>query len=104
VHARVAVYRITSGSAEEIARTADDDEGGMLGIFRRQSGFESYELVGAGDTLISISKWETEQQADAAAMAARSWVAEHLARAVELQQNYVGELVLSSSTPGVVGP
>jgi heme-degrading monooxygenase HmoA len=104
VHARVAVYRITSGSAEEVANVADDDEGGMLGIFRQHAGFESYELVGAGDTLISISRWQTEQQADAAALAARSWVAEHLARSVELQQNYVGELVLTSSTPGVAGP
>ena len=103
MHARVAIYRITSGSAEEVARAADA-EGGMLGIFRGQPGFVTYELVGTGDTLISISRWETEQQADGAAIAARSWVAEHLARAVELQHNYVGEVVLSSATPGVTGP
>ncbi len=102
MHARVAMYRITSGNAEEIARTADA-EGGMLGIFRAQPGFDSYELVGTKDRIISISRWETEEAAEAAIVAARSWVAEHLARAVVLEQNYVGELVLSSSTPDVVG-
>jgi heme-degrading monooxygenase HmoA len=103
MHARVAIYRITSGSAEDVARSADA-EGGMLGIFQRQEGFASYELVGAGDILISISRWETEQQAHAATMAARSWVAEHLARSVELVHSYVGDVVLSSMTPGVAGP
>ena len=33
------------------------DEGGMLGIFRAHVGFDSYEPVGSGDTLISISRW-----------------------------------------------
>jgi heme-degrading monooxygenase HmoA len=101
VHARVAVYRIISGNAEEIARTADA-EGGMLGIFRAHPGFQSYELVGAGETIISISRWDSAEAADAASVLARSWVAEHLARAVELQHHHVGEVVLSSSAPDVV--
>jgi heme-degrading monooxygenase HmoA len=102
VHARVAVYRIKSGTAEDIARKADA-EGGMLKIFRAHVGFDSYELVGEGDTMISISRWESAEQADMASMAARSWVAEHLGDAVELQANHIGELVLSSSTPDAVG-
>jgi heme-degrading monooxygenase HmoA len=102
VYARVAVYRIKSGTAQEIARKADD-EGGMLKIFRAHIGFDSYELVGVGDTLISISRWQTEEQADAGSMAARSWVAEHLGGSVQLEADHVGELVLSSLTPDAVG-
>jgi len=102
VHARVAVYRIKSGTAQDIARKADD-EGGMLRIFRAHVGFDSYELVGAGDLLISISRWQTAEQADAASLAARSWVAEHLGASVHLEANHVGELVLSASTPDAVG-
>jgi heme-degrading monooxygenase HmoA len=102
MYARVAVYRIKSGTAEDIARKADA-EGGMLKIFRAHVGFDSYELVGAGGTLISISRWESAEQADAATLAARSWVAEHLGASVQLQANHVGELVLSSLSPDAVG-
>lgn len=102
MYARVAVYRINSGTAEDIARKADA-EGGMLRIFRAHVGFDSYELVGAGDTVISISRWQSEEQADAATQAARSWVAEHLGGSVQLQANHVGELLLSSVTPDAVG-
>jgi len=102
VHARVAVYRIKSGTAQDIARKADD-EGGMLRIFRAHVVCDSYELVGAGDLLISISRWQTAEQADAASLAARSWVAEHLGASVHLEANHVGELVLSASTPDAVG-
>ena len=102
MHARVAIYRITTGTADEIARTADA-EGGMLGIFRTQPGFDSYELVGTPDTIVSISRWDSAEAADAATAAARSWVAEHLGRAVELQENYVGELVLTSRAGDTLG-
>jgi hypothetical protein len=34
---------------------------------------------------------------------ARSWVAEHLARAIALEHDYVGELALSSGSPAT-GP
>ena len=102
MHARVAVYRIVSGTAKDIARKADT-EGGMLKIFRAHQGFDSYELVGSGDTLISISRWETAEQAENAGFAARSWVAEHLGGAVQLQATHIGELVLTSSTPDAVG-
>jgi len=102
MYSRVAIYRINSGTAQDIARKADD-EGGMLKIFRAHAGFDSYELVGAGDTIISISRWQYEEQADAATLAARSWVAEHLGASVQLQANHVGELVLSSLTPDAVG-
>jgi hypothetical protein len=88
MYARVAVYRIQTGTAQAIARKADD-EGGMLKIFRAHVGFDSYELIGVGDTLISISRWQTADQADAASMAARSWVAEYLGASVQLEANRV---------------
>jgi heme-degrading monooxygenase HmoA len=102
MYARVAVYQIKSGTARDIASKADA-EGGMLKIFRAHVGFDSYELVGVGDRLISISRWQSAEQADAAALAARSWVAEHLGASVQLEANYVGELVLSSLSPDAVG-
>ncbi len=102
VHARVAIYRITSGTAQDAAETADANSG-LRGIFRAQPGFQSYELVGTQEALISISRWESAEQADAASQAARSWAAEHLARQIVLEEEHVGQLVLSSSVP-TVGP
>jgi hypothetical protein len=102
VHARVAVYRILSGTAQDIAYKADA-EGGMLKIFRAHVGFDSYELVGTGDLIISISRWQTAEQADAASLAARSWVAEHLGASVQLDATHIGELLLTSSTADAVG-
>jgi len=94
MHARVALYRLTSGTVEDVARKAEE---GMLPIFRDQPGFVSYRLVRAEDeTIISISRWRSREQADRATEAAASWVRDNIADNVALQQNYVGEVVLSS--------
>jgi heme-degrading monooxygenase HmoA len=94
MHARVALYRLTSGTVEDVARKAEE---GMLPIFRDQPGFVSYRLVrGEDETIISISRWQSRDQADRATEAAASWVRDNIADNVALQQNYVGEVVLSS--------
>ena len=94
MHARVAVYTITSGTVEQVAVAA---ESGMLPIFRAQAGFLSYRIVAAqGDRCVSISRWETHEQADAAARAAADWVAENLDTRIVLEDEYLGEVVLSS--------
>ncbi len=92
--ARVALYRLTSGTAEEVARKAED---GMLPIFQRQPGFVSYELIAANDTIVSTSRWESAAGVDATTEAAASYVRDNLADQVELQQNYVGDVVCSST-------
>lgn len=94
MHARVALYKLTSGTAEEVARTAEE---GMLPIFRDKPGFVSYRLVSAeDDTIISISRWDSGAQAAAASEAAASWVAENLADKISLERNYTGEVLISS--------
>ena len=102
MYGRVAIYRIVSGNGHEIARKVDD-ECGLGGIFLARPGFHFYELVATEELLISVSRWDTQQQAEAARDTARSWVAEHLARAIALEQDYVGQLVLSSGSPAA-GP
>ena len=86
--------RITAGTVEEIALAAEQ---GLLPIFRAQPGFLSYRIVAAqGDACLSVSRWETHEQANAAARTAADWVAENLARRITLDQEYLGEVVLSS--------
>ncbi len=95
MHARVAVYRLISGTGEEVGRIAED---GMLPIFRKQPGFVSYEGVASGDVIISISRWQSPEGADAAVGAAASFVRDNLADRIEREHAYVGDVVFSSSS------
>jgi hypothetical protein len=75
--------------------------GGLLGIFRDQPGFQSYELIETGSGLVSVSRWDSIRQADAASRVAEAWAAEHIDNLVKLQQSDIGEIVLSSFAPAI---
>ena len=91
-HARIGIYRLR-GSAEEVFRSGRE---GLLPRFRQQPGFVDYELVGTGNGVVSISHWESREQAGAAVDAAATWVRDHLASLVTLTDSYVGEVGMSS--------
>ncbi len=55
-----------------------------------------YELIETGAGLVSVSHWDSSQQADAATHDAAAWVADHVDDLVKLQQSDTGEVVLSS--------
>ena len=94
-YARIAVYQVKPGTADEIARRAQD---GMLPIFRSQPGFVAYGGVTTDmDTVISLSFWQTQQQAEAAVQVAASWIKDNLAEMVVAVQNHVGDLAFFSS-------
>ena len=95
-HARVALYRVKPGNVDEIIRRA---EAGMLPTFRSQPGFVAYGLVITGeDSAISITIWQSEEQANAAVKVAASWVKDNIAEMVESVQNHIGNLALFAST------
>jgi hypothetical protein len=96
MHARVAFYRLRSGTFEEVVRIVESP-GGLLEIFRGRPGFQSYELIETPAGLVSVSHWETSAQAGEATRAAAAWVAEHVEDRIKLQQSDTGEVVLSSS-------
>jgi heme-degrading monooxygenase HmoA len=99
-HVRVALYRVKPGNMDEIIRRA---EAGMLPTFRSQPGFVAYGLVITGeDSAISITIWQSEEQANAAVKVAASWVRDNIAEMVESVQNHIGNLALFSST-GALG-
>jgi heme-degrading monooxygenase HmoA len=98
-HMRIAFYQFKPGSMDEVVRKA---ENGMLPTFRKQPGFVAYGLVKTGaDTAISISAWQTREQADAAVQAAASWVKENIAEVTESVQNHVGDVAFFSSVAPV---
>ncbi|HYT78856.1 MAG TPA: hypothetical protein VEQ37_06315 [Actinomycetota bacterium] len=94
-HVRVATYGITKGTFQELAETAKT---GMLPKFKQQPGFIRYGLADLGDkSCLSISLWETHEQAEAAAPVAASWVKENLSGRIQLRSNQVGDLAFFQS-------
>lgn len=86
----IANYKVIKGTFPELAEEA---KGGMLSAFKELPGFVRYGLADTGEGhCVSISLWETHEQAEAAAPIAATWVREHLADRVELRSNEVGDL------------
>jgi hypothetical protein len=89
-HLRLATYAINKGTFQEIADTAKT---GMLPKFQEQPGFVRYGLADLGDKMcVSITVWETREQAEAASPIAATWVHENIADSIELRTSSTGDL------------
>ena len=88
-HMRIARYEITNGSFQDVADTAKT---GLLPMFRELPGFVRYGVADVGEkSLMSISLWETREQAEAASPVAATWVKENIQDRVQLRENYLGD-------------
>jgi heme-degrading monooxygenase HmoA len=89
-HFRIALYDMTSGSAEEAIEIARDR---VIPLFEEQPGFVRYE-VGSLDTggIVSFSVWETEDEALHAEKVAAEFVKENLADRIKLREEHTGNL------------
>ena len=96
-YTRLATYKVTNGTFPEIVGMA---ERGILPIFTREPGFVDYGLVDAGPhKVVSISIWETHEQAQKATTVAETWVKANMADRLNLETNYVGDLALFHGVP-----
>ena len=94
-HVRVGVYKFKRGTVDEVLRKA---EAGLLPIFRNQPGFVGYGVVKSGeDEGVSLSVWETHEQAEKAVQVAATWAKDNVADKIESVQNHVGNLAFFSS-------
>jgi hypothetical protein len=99
-HLRMATYEITKGTFQEVA---DSAKTGMLRKFQEQPGFIRYGLADLGDKqCLSISLWETRDQAQAATPVAASWIKENLADRIQLKTSSVGDLAFFQGVPATV--
>jgi heme-degrading monooxygenase HmoA len=88
-HFRIATYEATDGTPAELAEIA---KGGMLPIFKKQPGFQAYSLIQIDEkTVVSLSVWETHQEAEDAVATAADWVKENLASRIKLKDNSIGD-------------
>ncbi len=85
------MYRITKGSGQEIADLARQ---GMLPIFRTHGGFIGYSLLDVNETeIVSVSVWQSHQDAEEATALSADWVRENLADRIELERSSVGDVL-----------
>ncbi|WP_346270902.1 hypothetical protein, partial [Pseudonocardia sp.] len=94
-HVRIGVYALTSGTAKEAGDRAQE---GMLSVFRDQPGFKAYGLAETQEgKLISVSLWDSGEQAQQANELAASWVSENLADRIRLENTQVGDFMFFES-------
>ena len=94
-HLRIALYDITSGTADEAIEIARK---GALPIFEAQPGFVRYE-VGTLDEggVVSFSIWETADEAEHANEVAADWVKDNLADRIALREQHTGDIAWDES-------
>lgn len=91
-HLRIATYRQTAGTFEELSQLLQSP-GGLADVFRASPGFLSYAFAEMGDGInCSVSTWSTAEAADAAAAAARTWVAANIAELGHLIEDRTGRV------------
>ena len=94
MHARVARYKFI-GDPRDLARKA---ENGMLPLFEAEPGFKGYSIMSSDGEIISFSIWNTAEQAEAANVVSRGWVADNLdVGQTELKETRIGEILLSTA-------
>ena len=95
-HMRMAIYRIKQGTYAELMERARE---GMAPILRDSPGFVFYSTTDVGGgRFVSVSTWQTRDQAEAAAEKAAQWVSENLADSVSLEENLIGEMTTLAAT------
>ena len=96
-YTRLATYDMVKGTFPELVGLADKD---ILPIFAREPGFVDYGLIDAGQNkVVSISIWETREQAQKATTVAQTWVQANMADRIRLVTNVVGDLALFHGAP-----
>jgi hypothetical protein len=91
-HVRIATYKQTAGTFEELSRMIQAP-GGLADVFRATPGFVAYTFADLGDgTNCSISVWGSAEAADAATAAARTWTMANIADLGHLVDDRTGRL------------
>ena len=87
-------YRVTRGSAEELARRVKE---GFVPLARQLKGFRSYHLLDGGpDVLITISLFDSADDALASNETAAEWVRDNVMESVRgLPEVMVGHVLIA---------
>lgn len=97
---RIALYDLKPGAYAEAVSKA---EATLLPLFQSSPGFQSFAVSEVDTTsFVSVSTWQTREQADTATARAAEWVTANSREQFTLRQNYVGDLTIDADarTPG----
>ena len=96
-YTRLSTYDLTKGTFPELTGIV---EKGILPMFTKQPGFVNYGLVDTGDhKVVSISIWETRDEAQKSDSLAATWVKENVSDRVRLLTTHIGDLALFRGIP-----
>jgi len=96
-YTRLSTYDLTKGSFAELTGIV---EKGLLPSFTKEPGFVDYGLLDVGDhKVVSISIWQTREQAHKSATMATTWVKENIADRVRPLTTQIGDLALFRGMP-----
>jgi heme-degrading monooxygenase HmoA len=72
---------------------------GLLPLFQASPGFQSLGVAEVDkDSFVSVSTWQTREQADTAATKAAEWVKANSSEQFTLRHNYIGDLAIDADT------
>jgi hypothetical protein len=96
-YTRLSTYDLNKGTFDELTGIV---EKGILPTFVQEPGFVNYGLLDAGNhKVVSISTWETREEAQKSAGMAATWVKENIADRVRLLTTQIGDLALFHGVP-----
>lgn len=95
-HIRMGIYAITSGTYDELIDRARQ---GLAPILRDSPGFVFYSTTDVGGgRFVSVSTWQTREQAEAATARTAEWVSDNMSESVTLEENLIGEMTTLAAT------
>jgi hypothetical protein len=96
----LSTYDLTKGTFDELTGIVEKS---LLPTFANEPGFVNYGLVDAGDhKVVSISIWQTREQAHKSATLATTWVKANIADRVRPLTTQIGDLALFRGMPVAV--
>jgi hypothetical protein len=96
-YTRLSTYEITQGTFGELTGIVEKD---LLPLFAKEPGFVNYGLADVGNhKIMSISIWETREQAQQSASMAATWVKDNFSNRVRLVSTQIGDLALFHGVP-----
>ena len=99
-YVRIAKYSINKGTFQEIA---DQAKTSLLPMLQEQTGFIRYGLADMGEQYcLSMSLWNTREDAVASENVAAKWTRENLGDKVLLKSSHVGTLAFFEGVPATV--
>jgi len=92
MHARVGFYKVKPGTLDDTVTKARAE---LLPQMREQEGLKRYVVVVTGpESFVSLSAWDTREQAEQAAETLSGWVKENIGQTVVSTENHIGEVRL----------